>query len=73
MADNMLTKKEISESEKQQQAPETKQDFFGEKHGIMPLDLIMRNPKVTPVALLILAIAPLVITAVVLVQLWFWQ
>jgi hypothetical protein len=60
-----MNRKEIESSE-QQQAPATKRRIFLEKYGGLPLALIMRNPKMTPVILLVLAIVPLMITAFVL-------
>lgn len=60
-----MNRKEIESSE-QQQAPATKRRIFLEKYGGLPLAFIMRNPKMTPVILLVLAIVPLMITAFVL-------
>ena len=60
-----MNRKEIESSE-QQQAPRNKRQIFLEKYGGLPLALIMRNPKMTPVILLVLAIVPLMITAFVL-------
>jgi hypothetical protein len=70
---NNFKKSEISNSGKQQQAPFIKHQTFWEKYGGAPLAFIMRNPRVTPVALFILATVPLVVTTVVLVLIWLWQ
>lgn len=60
-------------SEKQQPASATKRQMFLEKYGAAPLAFILRNPKMTPVVLFILALAPLVIAAVVLGLILFSQ
>lgn len=41
--------------------------------GQNPLNLIMRNPVLTSPILLILAVAPIVITALILVLVLTWQ
>ena len=63
MANNM-SKKSVEDSEKQQQASGERQ-IFGEKYGGTPLTSILRNPRLTPVILFILAVTPLVIAALV--------
>lgn len=68
-----MNRKKIAESEKQQQAPEAKHQNFLEEFGNAPLAFIMRNPKVTPIILLVLAVAPLVVTAVVLALVFLGQ
>lgn len=67
-----MNRKEIESSE-QQQAPTNKRRIFLEKYGGVPLALIMRNPKLTPVILLVLAIVPLMITALVFTLVALWQ
>jgi hypothetical protein len=67
-----MNRKEIESSE-QQQAPANKRRIFLEKYGGLPLALIMRNPKLTPVILLVLAIVPLMITALVFTLVALWQ
>lgn len=57
--------KENSDSGKQQQQPSGKRQMFLEKYGAAPLAFILRNPKMTPVMLFVLALAPFVIVAVV--------
>ena len=61
-----MNRKHIVASEKQQQSPIAKRQNFWEKYGAAPLAFVMRNPKLTPVFLLVLATVPLVITAFVL-------
>lgn len=68
-----MNRKEIKESEKLQQAPSTKRQNFFDKYGGAPLASIMRNPKITPVILLILAVVPFVITTFVLALIFLWQ
>lgn len=68
-----MNRKDIVESEKQQQAPQDLRPNFWEKYGGAPLALIMRNPKVTPVILLVLATTPIVITAIVLALFFLGQ
>jgi hypothetical protein len=68
-----MNRKDISESEKQQQTPSAKRQSFLEEFGKAPLAFIMKNPKVTPKILLVLGAAPLVITAVVLALFFLWQ
>ncbi|WP_026736136.1 hypothetical protein [Fischerella sp. PCC 9605] len=41
-----------------QQTSVTKHQTFWEKYGGAPLGFIMRNPRITPIALLILATVP---------------
>ena len=67
-----MNRKEIESSE-QQQAPATKRRIFLEKYGGLPLALIMRNPKMTPIILLVLAVVPFVITTFVLALVFLWQ
>ena len=71
MANNM-SKKGIEGSEKQQLASGERQ-IFGEKYGGTPLASILRNPRLTPVILFILAVAPLVITALIFGVIFIWQ
>jgi len=71
MANNM-SEKDIEGSEKQQQAS-AKRPFFGEKYGGAPLASILRNPRLTPVILFILAVTPLVISALVFGVIFLWQ
>lgn len=68
-----MNRKDIVESEKQQQAPSAKRQNFFDKYGGAPLAFIMRNPKMTPVVLLVLAAAPIVITAFILAIAFLWQ
>lgn len=67
-----MNRKEIESSE-QQQPHSNKRRVFLEKYGGVPLSLIMRNPKLTPGILLVLAIVPLVITAFVFTLISLWQ
>lgn len=68
-----MNQKEIKESEKSQQAPSPKRQNFLDKYGGAPLASIMRNPKITPTILLILAIVPFVIATFVLTLVFLWQ
>lgn len=68
-----MNRKDTVASEKQQQAPVTKGQNFWEKYGSAPMAFVMRNPKLTPVFLLVLATVPLVITAFVLTLFFVWQ
>jgi hypothetical protein len=68
-----MNRKEIESSEKQQQAPSSKRQNFLDKYGGAPLAFIMRNPKMTPIILLVLAVVPFVITTFVLALVFLWQ
>lgn len=62
---------DLKEAEGKQQTSVTKRQTFWEKYGGAPLEFIMRNPRITPVALLILATVPLVVTALILTLYFF--
>lgn len=67
-----MNRKEIQELEKQQ-ALSTKRQNFLDKYGGAPLASIMRNPKITPTILLVLAIVPFVIATFILTLVFLWQ
>jgi len=50
----------------QQQAQPAKRPNFWQKDIAPPLELVMGNPKLTPIFLLILGITPFLITALIL-------
>jgi hypothetical protein len=49
-----------------QPSPEAKRQRIWEKYDSEPMSFIMRNPKATPIVLLVLAVAPVVIVVSVL-------
>lgn len=53
-------------------APDSHLSFW-DKYVQPPLDLVMKNPVVTSPILLILAVAPFFITAVMLALVFLWQ
>ncbi|MGQ4649041.1 hypothetical protein [Lyngbya aestuarii] len=57
--------KQITQSEQQQEKPGKRAQFW-EKYIAPPLELVMGNPKLTPIFLLILGVAPFLITALIL-------
>lgn len=61
-----MNRKEAKEPEKRQQTPETQAQKVWEKYSSPPMDFIMKNPKMTPVILLILAAVPIATVAFIL-------
>jgi uncharacterized protein (DUF1499 family) len=53
-------------SEAGQSPPKAKRQQIWEKYDSEPMSFIMRNPKATPIVLLVLAVAPVVIVVSVL-------
>ncbi|MBW4523306.1 MAG: hypothetical protein KME16_27015 [Scytolyngbya sp. HA4215-MV1] len=57
----------MKESEKQ--SPSTSERFpnYFEKYAARPINLILKNPQLTPKILLFLAVVPVVVLAIVLI------
>ncbi|UBF23608.1 hypothetical protein K9N68_17665 [Kovacikia minuta CCNUW1] len=61
-----MNQNNINASKVEQSAPTEKRQRIWEKYDSEPMSFIMRNPKVTPAILLVLAVAPVVIVVCVL-------
>jgi hypothetical protein len=61
-----MNQKNPNQSEAPQESPSAKRQSILEKYSSGPLDAILKNPKLTPTILLVLAVAPIIILAIVL-------
>ncbi|MGH8001764.1 MAG: hypothetical protein ACREPR_20645 [Brasilonema sp.] len=51
------------------QEPQT----FEDKYGQSPLDLILKNPRVTPIFMFVLAVVPPLIAALIVAMVFLWN